>query len=217
MNLVAPKIRLKSFHCPFCNVYSSMSWDIFKQESEYILSFAQCLHCNESSIWRENADKSSIYIKKYHEGMMVYPTSEINILPSEDMPSDVREDFNEARTIYYKSPRAAAALLRLALQKLCIHLGQSGKNINTDIGNLVSEGIINRRIQKAADTVRIVGNNAVHPSEMDDQDIDKIAEKLFSLINMIVYSAITEPKEVDETFNKTPQGARDAIEKRDNH
>jgi len=39
-------------------------------------------------------------------------------MPHLDMPDTVKELYNEAREIASESPRAAAALLRLALEKL---------------------------------------------------------------------------------------------------
>lgn len=72
---------------------------------------------------------------------LIYPKSSIAPLPNEDMPDDVKVDYLETRNIVNDSPRGACALLRVALQKLMYHLGESGNNLNEDIGNLVKKGI----------------------------------------------------------------------------
>ena len=131
------------------------------------------------------------------------------------MPEDVKEDYEEARLVVEVSPRSAAALLRLALQKLMRHLGESGENLNDDIANLVKKGLP-EKIQKALDALRVIGNNAVHPGELDLRDDKETALALFELLNMIVEVMITQPKKVNEIYDKLPKGAKEAIKKRDN-
>jgi len=145
---------------------------------------------------------------------MVYPGLSIGPLPVEDMPKDVKEDFIEARDIVGASPRAAAALLRLALQKLMPHLEEKGKNLNDDIANLVKKGLP-VRIQKALDIVRVIGNNAVHPGELDLRDDAQTAIALFELLNMIVELLITQPKKLTDLYDKIPDSTKEAIRKRD--
>ena len=146
---------------------------------------------------------------------MLYPDFGSAPLPAEDMPEDVKKDYEEAAQIFAKSPRGAAALLRLGLQKLCIHLGEEGKNINADIRSLVNKGVFAGRIVQVADTLRITGNNAVHPGQISDEDFDRAAAKMFDLINFIVKKAITEPKELDELYQQMPEKARNAAEAQD--
>ena len=50
--------------------------------------------------------------------------------PNEDLSDDIKEIYNEARNIYRESPRASCALLRLAVQNLCVAVGEKGKNLN---------------------------------------------------------------------------------------
>ena len=76
--------------------------------------------------------------------------------PNSDLDEDIRADYLEAAAVLQQSPRAAAALLRLCVQKLCKQLGLPGKNINDDIAALVTRGL-NPEIQKALDIVRVIG------------------------------------------------------------
>lgn len=96
-----------------------------------------------------------------------------------------------------------------------MELGGKGKNINDDIGEFVKNGTANPEIQQALDAVRIVGNNAVHPGQMDLIDDAETAVRILVLINLIVARAITEPRELAEFYEALPDDALDAVEKRD--
>lgn len=98
------------------------------------------------------------------------------------MPKDIAEIYNEAASIYSLSPRSSAALLRLALQMLLKHLGEKGDNTNNDIGNLVKKGLP-KIVQQATDTIRYIGNQAVHPCIIDFNDNDDTAKTLFEIMN----------------------------------
>jgi hypothetical protein len=87
-------------------------------------------------------------------------------------------------------------------------------NINDDIKSLVAKGL-EPEIQKALDVVRVIGNNAVHPGELDLTDDKAIATTLLTLINIIVDRRIAAKKHIDEMFQSLPERAREAIEKRD--
>ena len=104
--------------------------------------------------------------------------------------------------------------MRLAIQKLCKELGRPGKDINKDIKALVENGL-NPLVQKALDAVRVIGNNAVHPGQIDLRDDRATAESLFGLINLITEKMISEPKRVNEVYASLPEGALKAIENRD--
>lgn len=159
-----------------------------------------CIHCARPSLW--NLDK------------MVAPSLGGIELPNSDLAEDIRADYVEAASVVQQSPRAAAALLRLCVQKLTKQLGLPGKNINEDIAALVARGL-NPDIQQALDTVRVIGNNAVHPLEMDMKDNRQIANALFALVNFIADQMITFPAKRAAMFASLPEAALSGIAKRD--
>ncbi|PRY22740.1 uncharacterized protein DUF4145 [Spirosoma oryzae] len=207
---IAPELNLKAFNCPHCHVYAQQDW-YYLQASENQAGFGRqhgdkkfrvsyCVRCGQNTIWRgEN---------------IVFPQSSIVEPPNADLPMDIIEDYNEAALVLNVSPRSAAALLRLAIQKLCKVLGQPGRDINTDIKNLVLKGLPSK-VQEALDSVRVIGNEAVHPGELNLNDNREIAGRLFKLVNFIATKMITEPKEIDELYNSLPAGKLEGIQKRD--
>ena len=65
------------------------------------------------------------------------------------------------------------------------------------------------------DILRITGNNAVHPGEINiEEDPEKVL-KLFELLNFIAEKMITEPKEISSFYDDLPEGSKEAVEKRD--
>ncbi len=212
---IEPKYLERSFTCPYCDTLSSISWssyDVMEHGRNYglynqrgetgaeTLSVSTCASCESYHVW--------------NNGRMIFPRKSSIPMPVEDMPESVKNIYLEAMEVYSSSKRASAALLRLAVQLLCKELGEKGKNINDDIGQLVSKGL-SVQIQQALDSVRVIGNNAVHPGSIDLDEKSEVAETLFSLLNIIVEQLITQPKKISEIYSNLPQGALDGINKRD--
>lgn len=215
MKIVQPKFKKKSYTCPYCNTLSQHYWSdarIYEDnDNDFCLTTNPHHSINTISLSTCNCCKN---YEVWYGAEMLIPDIIVVPLPVDDMPPDVKEIYNEARQVYKKSSKAAAALLRLALQHLCKYLGGDGKNINKDIKKLV-EGGLDSRIQKSLDILRITGNNAVHPGELDINDNVEIAFKLFKLMNFIVDKMITEPKEIDDFFEDMPEGAKNGVKNRD--
>ena len=93
-------------------------------------------------------------------------------------------------------------------------LGASGRNLNDDVGTLVGNGL-RVQIQQALDAVRVVGNNAVHPGQLDLKDDQATALMLFELMNIIVNDLITEPKRIADLYSRLPPNSLEAIQRRD--
>ncbi len=182
---------------PFFELGSGGAYNFYHVHNVHV---SHCFNCKDIALW--------IYDR------LIYPQKGEAPPANPDLPEDIRRDYEEASTILDLSPRGAAALIRLCIQKLCKHLGQPGKNINDDIGALVAEGL-NPRVQKALDAVRVIGNQAVHPGSMDLRDDRATAESLFRLLNLIVEKMISEPKHVDQVYASLPKSILLQIEKRD--
>lgn len=207
-----------NFHCPHCTVYAKQRWSnlnaqhvwggdeilknghTFNEKLNQNWHISKCEHCGGFIIWLGEK--------------IIFPESISVDKPNNDLQEDIQVDYLEAAKILNKSPRGASALLRLALQKLLIQLGEKGININEDISALVKKGL-NPTIQKGLDFVRVTGNNAVHPGQIDLKDNLEIAKKLFQVINFIAEKMITEPNEVESLFNGLPESSKEAIKKRD--
>lgn len=94
-------------------------------------------------------------------------------------------------------------------------LGEKGENLNDDIGSLVKKGL-RPEIQMALDSVRVIGNEAVHPGVLDLNDDPDTALAMFDLLNLIVDHAITAKKKAKTVYySSVPQSKRDAISRRD--
>ena len=166
----------------------------------YNLHLSKCYNCKKIAVWVGSR--------------LLYPAHKAGVLPNPDLPEKIVRDFEEAREIVNTSPRGAAALLRLCIQKLCQHLGEEGKNIDNDIASLVSKGL-NPLVQQSLDIVRVIGNEAVHPGVMDLKDDRDTALRLFELVNAIADQMISHPKAINEMYAKLPEEKRRAIAKRD--
>lgn len=208
------------FICPYpeCGAYAQHQWGVVESlvtwpnansknarsiEHGVKLIAALCTACRQEVI----------FLNK----IMIVPAVTQAPPAGPDLPESLLEDFEEARRVLPTSPRGAAALLRLVLQKLLPLIGANEGDINTMIGELVANGTVSLTIQQALDSVRVIGNEAVHPGVMDLKDDRGTAISLFKLINFIVEKAISEPKEVAAIFASLPPQKLAGIANRDKH
>lgn len=207
-----------SFVCPHpdCRVYAEHKWGVVRSLSVAI---------EDGGIGGRNIENADTVVLSScnscrHESVFVnsrltWPLQSSAPNANSDLPDELKIDFNEARMILPQSPRGAAALLRLVIQKLLPFLGATKKDINAAIGELVENQVINKNLQKALDSVRVIGNEAVHPGTLDLRDDDKIAISLFNLVNFIVQKGISEPKEIAQTYEALPESKLAGIKQRD--
>jgi len=203
VDYLPPRFNEEGFHCPHCGVYSRQDWYEVSLEEKLALeditpdeniSLCRCENCSKHSIWIDEK--------------MIYPLSSSAPIPQGDMPDEVRNDFMEARNIVDASPRSATALLRVALQKLIWYLDEGGEAVDDNIENLKRKGL-DDKIQKALNSVRVIGDEAVPPGQIDPKDDTETAMILFNLVNLVVDSLITQPRKVDEILEKLPNSKKE--------
>ena len=201
-----PKYKSSAFHCIYCDVKANQTWDFVRydrsswqiQINGSYVEISLCSHCSQPTFWLSRK--------------IIYPPVQTFPSPNNDLNDEIKKIYNEAASIADKSPRAACALLRLAMEMLLKQLGETG-SLNEGIKNLVEKGL-NFQIQQSLDIVRVTGNNAVHPGKIDFGETADV-RVLFDLINVIADTLITQPNRIQGIYNNLPEESREAIEKRD--
>lgn len=238
-----PKYFGRSFNCPHCRVYSRQEWGYLRSRDlnyedycsntkydgpelvdyntgyeypdsniKYVgpdllgdiclddsFAVSRCDHCKKWVLWKD--------LK------IIYPRSITVENPNPDMPEVAKKLYMESAQILQDSPRASAALLRLALQEILNKVVKGGEknSINDNIGILSKE--VDKTTQKALDLIRINGNNAVHPGEI--QIKEETTEYMYKLLNIIVQKLISDKKQIDDLFKKLPKNIKESIERRE--
>ena len=223
----APTHAVGQFHCPICGVYAKQRWSHLQEVGDahtrrgmhgvtHHSNIHNLTHISETlpEEWTVSVCEHCDGLAMWFSGELIFPKKILVEKPNKDLSQEIQDDYLEAANVLSDSPRSAAAILRLALQKLCKQLGEKGDNINDDIGELVKKGL-NPTIQKSLDSLRITGNNAVHPGKLDlSEDTERVI-KLFGLINFIAEKMITEPNEISTFYEALPEEAKNAVEERD--
>lgn len=199
-----------------------MTWDMMSNfakvmtggRSERTWFGAECAACRRESLWLADIREGIPTAVERQSARMCYPRTLIGEPASADMPEAVRKDYDEARAVAADSPRAAAALLRLCIQRLCDALGQEGRDIHDAIRELVKQGLP-VTVQQALDYVRVIGNNAVHPGKLSESELDDAVPKLFWAVNLIVDDRITRQREMAEHFGTLPPTTLKSIAEKD--
>jgi hypothetical protein len=208
---IAPETDKEAYHCPVCGVLAAQNWiqptypSTGGTEAFAPVKLVRCFNCKDLQVWVE-----------YGTGLQLVRPWETNApRPHHDMPTRVGEDYEEGRAVLSFSPRSCCALLRLATEKLVEQLQPEGRDLNDRIGRLVEDGLP-VQVQQALDTLRVIGNEAVHPGELDLRDDAGTASGLFELVNFIVEDRITRPRHIAEMYSKIPAAKLEGIENRDN-
>ena len=171
----------------------------FRNRDVQNISISYCFNCNEICLWVVD--------------QMVWPRCATSPGPKPHASTDVRRETEEASHTLDASPRGAAALLRLATEKLCKELGDSDESPRPEMAPLFQEEV-DARVQKVLDAMRIIESNAISPDDVGVRSTGATAETLSGLVNLICEKMIIEPKHLQALYAKVRDDAQSALEQR---
>jgi hypothetical protein len=189
--------KKKFFQCPHCGISAKHEWynlakgKISKNSINYYEAFipdfylSLCSKCKRYTVWLN--DK------------IIYPDLSFAPWPQQEMPRDIKDAYLEARRVVTSSPKAASALLRICLQKLMIHLGEKGKNIELDMSNLIKKGLP-KKFHHVLWAAGVIGSRSTKPNEITPKDDVNTAIALFNLLNRIVEATTLQRKKVERLY-----------------
>jgi len=207
----------EDFQCPFCASFGmpiglALTGQTDGSAAPYGLSILQCPRskkCGKISIW---------------EGYKVlYPPTGGHPFAERSMPKSVKKYYEEARRVATASPRAAAALLRLAIEELfryfagleryrqCELLSEGVGTLKHNISQMSRHGHIDEENRKKLDFVKLTGDYGVHGMPIVFlEDNESTTHLLFRQVNKIVKKLIVEPQE-EEAYERKVQSQQRAV------
>jgi hypothetical protein len=90
------------------------------------------------------------------------------------------DDIQKATAILNRSPKGAAALIRICIRKMMPLLEQSGKNLDDNISSLVGKGL-EVEIQQSMDLRQVLRQNPLKLTQFDEKDSEAAIRMVASL------------------------------------
>jgi len=186
-------------NCPYCGNNVIFTWInpyINNNERSYILennsgitfdkknfSWAMCLcpECDKCILVKMECDRTDI-IQRYSPEILPSPFPKKS---SEEIPEDIRQDFDEAKRCFsVDCYNASSIMTRKSIEKTLLEQGASkNKNLKEKIDELVSNQKLTKDIGDFAHTIRFVGNDGAHDdekiSQLDAKETLELAEQIF--------------------------------------
>lgn len=231
-----PRLHGASFACPRCAAFAGQEWEdlVIREishtfrpaddaradlQSTLVAGLPQakgpdtrwrmstCAACERASIWRGED--------------LIYPRAYPGAVPSEDMPADVRELYEEASAVATVSRRAGAALARATLERLLKNLDPEAPRRTRLDGYIERVSVrVSTHTAQMLTLIRHTGNKALHVEPDPDESIvlllsdadAGILDAIFATINAVIDELITRPKVAEAYYATVPEGVRSAVE-----
>lgn len=204
--------------CPHCtltihfNVANELVYPSNRSESDGLaVALGFCPACDQLIVLL----RGGIFVSPTHPGEppyldcvsleeVVYPRHMARRPLSDEVPSDIRDDYNEAASVLSLSPKASAAISRRLLQHILRdRWGIKHRSLQKEIKEFVARTDVPPYVSETVDAVRVVGNLAAHPTK--DQNTGTIvdvepeeAEWLLEAIEALCDFSYVQPKLLEE-------------------
>lgn len=226
-----PKYRNESFTCPRCAAFAQQEWFEVQLQGKDGFTTARsasphepmrlwvtaCVACHKQVVWAATTFQPRGTLGDWPTNAAIVHPRDLSTdapPPAPHMPEAVTALYSEAASISALSPRAAAALLRVALEAaLKEKYPDQAKQSLTDLIGWAKKQGLPEWTQQAMDVVRFKGNKAAH--EVDLEDGPDTAATLFVLVNTVVEVLIARPRQIQEEYDSLPKTVRASIDRRD--
>jgi len=159
---------------------------------------AICETCNHILLYHTiNEIKES---KDFHLAERFWPDPKDH---SVDLPETVRECYEEAKRIKKIAPDAFAGQIRKALEAICQERKAKGDTLHQCLKELESRGEFPHTLAEIANTLRLVGNEAVHkPGKIVKPEYVQAIDEFFYAVIAYVYVFPRRLEEFKEFWTK---------------
>lgn len=179
----------------------------FDEDNLAGIILSTCSKCDATTYWLKSMDNDELQL--YPQNFSNYPQ------PHADMPESIRKTFKEAGSVMHLSLGSSAALARLTLENLLVHIGYEKGTLNEKIAQAIADGDISKKTQQALDVIRVYGNSGAHSGIINLDEQPWVPSTLLELINLVVDEMIATPNKIETMFDAMPAGIKAGIEKRD--
>lgn len=145
-------------------------WAMAGQGGPHITWYARmtvCPSCNDATIDLRMLPKNFPEKGETLKGFRVYPQNTYRKPTPKEIPTDIKEDYEEACKVLPTSHKASAALSRRCLQAILQRQGYNQKDLAKQIEALLNEAdpvkAIPTALRATVDAVRNFGNFSAHP------------------------------------------------------
>jgi len=195
--------------CPYCNTciqpvsrghYFLSEYyknDLPQFYNKYV-HVGECPYCRRHVLLVTNKDNIE------NSQLIDYEPKLSKVTASEFIPQNIREDFIEAKMcLQINAIKAAATMSRRALQSSAVEKGAPDKRLIEQLKWMLDQGIITKSLYDLAEKIRIIGNDAAHPSKDGiDQVKKEEADTIVKFLEKYLDHVYITPKEIEELEKK---------------